>query len=94
MRTHHPDKCQVFIHRISVDAQTYTVQPNEHDEALQVHYFRDYAELAVRFRRQLHIFTDADVDAVRRDVNLLVGESSMASTDAYQRNQRLYTINF
>ncbi len=91
MRTHYPDKCQVFIHRISVDAQTYTAQPNEHDAALHIHYFRDYAELAVLFQRELHLFTDADVEAVQREVHSLVGASSIASTQAYQRNHSLYT---
>jgi hypothetical protein len=95
MRTSHPDKCHVFIHRLSVDQRTYTTRSGAHhhnadDSALHVHYFRDYAELAVLFQHVLHIFTEDDVDAIRTDMCALVAESSTTSAEKRRRNQNLY----
>jgi len=90
MRTHHPDTCHVFIHRLSADARTYTAPHHDDDAALAIHYFRDYAELAVLFRRQLQLFTDADVEAIHREVCARVAESSTTSAEAGERNRNLY----
>lgn len=90
MRMSHPDRCHVFIHRLSVDQRTYATQRGADDSALHIHYFRDYAELAVLFQRVLRIFTDEDVDAIRQEVRALVAESSMNSAEARRRNRSLY----
>ena len=90
MRMSHPERCHVFIHRLSVDQRTYATQCGADDSALHIHYFRDYAELAVLFQRALRIFTDADVDAIRQEVRALVAESSMQSAEALRRNRSLY----